>query len=64
MGMKSHWAWVVLASSFIPIFINYTIRLGAYSVLLSKMIEDLQINLTHAGLIRTAYFLPMSSFLP
>lgn len=54
---RLHWAWIVLASSFITLFVNYSIRIGAYSILLPKMIEDLQINLVEAGLIRTAYFL-------
>jgi len=54
---RLHWAWVVLASSFITLFVNYSIRIGAYSILLPKMIEDLRINLVEAGLIRTAYFL-------
>jgi sugar phosphate permease len=62
--VRFHWAWVVLASSFITLFINYSIRIGAYSVLLPKMIQDLQINLTQAGLIRTAYFFTYILFSP
>lgn len=61
---RFHWAWVVLASSFITLFINYSIRIGAYSVLLPLMIEDLQINLTQAGLILTAYFFAYVLFSP
>jgi hypothetical protein len=27
-GIKIHWAWVVLGSSFITLFITYSIRIG------------------------------------
>jgi len=27
-----HWAWVVLGTSFVSLFITYSIRIGAYSV--------------------------------
>ena len=59
-----HWAWVVLGTSFITLFINYSIRIGAYSVLLPKMIEDLGINMTQAGMIRAGYFLTYILFSP
>ncbi len=59
-----HWGWVVLGSSFITLFINYSIRIGAYSVLLPKMIQDLGINMTQAGLIRAGYFLTYILFSP
>ena len=52
-----HWAWVVLGTSFVTLFINYSIRIGAYSILLPKMIQDLQINMAQAGMIRAGYFL-------
>ena len=61
---KIHWAWIVLASSFITLFINYSIRIGAYSILLPKMIQDLHINLTQAGMIRAAYFFTYILFSP
>lgn len=54
--MRLHWAWVVLASSFITLFINYSIRIGAYSVLLPEMVRDLHLSMTQAGMIRAAYF--------
>jgi sugar phosphate permease len=60
----THWAWVVLGTSFITLFINYSIRIGAYSVLLPKMIQDLGINMTQAGLIRAGYFLTYILFSP
>lgn len=59
-----HWAWVVLGSSFITLFINHSIRIGAYSVLLPKMIQDLDINMTQAGMIRAAYFFTYILFSP
>lgn len=63
-SFKIHWAWVVLGTSFITLFINYSIRIGAYSVLLPKMIEDLHINMTQAGMIRAGYFLTYILFSP
>lgn len=62
--MKLHWAWVVLASSFITLFINYSIRIGAYSVLLPGMLRDLNLNMTQAGVIRAAYFFAYVLFSP
>jgi len=59
-----HWGWVVLAASFITLFINYSIRIGAYSVLLPKMIQDLGINMRQAGMIRAGYFLTYVLFSP
>ena len=62
--MGIHWGWVVLGSSFITLFVNYSIRIGAYSVLLPEMIRDLGINMTQAGLIRAAYILAYILFSP
>jgi sugar phosphate permease len=62
--MRIHWGWVVLGTSFITLFINYSIRIGAYSVLLPKMIQDLQINMAQAGMIRAGYFLTYILFSP
>jgi sugar phosphate permease len=59
-----HWGWVVLGTSFLTLFINYSIRIGAYSVLLPKMIQDLGINMTQAGMIRAGYFLTYILFSP
>jgi len=61
---KIHWAWVLLGVSFITLFINYSIRIGAYSILLPKMIKDLHINLTQAGMIRGSYFMAYIVFSP
>lgn len=62
--LNIHWGWVVLGSSFITLFINYSIRIGAYSVLLPEMIRDLGINMRQAGMIRAGYFLTYILFSP
>ena len=62
--LEIHWGWVVLGSSFITLFVNYSIRIGAYSVLLPEMIRDLGINMTQAGLIRAAYIFAYILFSP
>jgi len=59
-----HWAWVVLTAGFFTIFVNHSIRIGAYSVLLPKMIQDLGINMTQAGMIRAAFFFTYVLFSP
>src|SRR4030042_5322993 len=63
-SFRLHWGWVVLGASFITLFVNYSIRIGAYSVLLPKMIQDLGINMTQAGMIRAGYFLTYILFSP
>jgi sugar phosphate permease len=50
-----HWAWVVLGSSFATLFITYSIRIGAYSVLLPEMIKDFQMTKAQAGMIKSAF---------
>ena len=54
---KVHWAWVVLGSSFVTLFIAYSIRIGAYSVLLPEMIRDFQMTKAQAGMIKSAFSL-------
>lgn len=54
---RVHWAWVVLGSSFVTLFVTYSIRIGAYSVLLPEMIKDLQITNTQGGMIKSAFFM-------
>lgn len=63
-SFKIHWGWVVLGTSFITLFVNYSIRIGAYSVLLPMMIQDLGINMTQAAMIRAGYFLTYILFSP
>ena len=50
-----HWAWIVLGSCFITFFVNYSIRIGAYSVLLPEMIRDFQMTKAQAGMIKSAF---------
>jgi len=63
-GMKIHWGWVVLGSGFATLFVSYSIRIGAYSILLPKMIEDIGINMTQAGMIRASYIFTYVLFAP
>lgn len=63
-GIKIHWAWVVLGSSFITLFMNYSIRNGAYPILLPEMIVDLQLTKTQAGLIKSTFALTYLVFAP
>jgi len=51
-----HWAWIILATCFFNLFINYSIRLG-YGVVLPEMIRTLGFNRTAGGSIYNAYFL-------
>jgi len=63
-----HWAWIILATCFVNLFINYSIRLG-YSVVLPEMIRDLGLNRTAGGSIYNAYLIsyiiltPLTGFL-
>lgn len=51
-----HWAWIVLATCFVNLFINYSVRLG-YGVVLPEMIRTLGFGRADAGSIYNAYFL-------
>jgi sugar phosphate permease len=62
--MMIHWAWIILIASFFTICVNHSIRIGAYSVLLPKMIQTLGINMTQAGMIRAAFFITYVFFSP
>ena len=59
-----HWGWVVLLSGFITLFIAYSIRIGAYSVLLPEMIKDLHITKAQAGMIKSAFSMTYLLFAP
>ena len=63
-GLKIHWAWVVLGSSFVTLFITYSTRIGAYSVLLPEMIKDFRITMAEAGLIKSAFSVTYLLFAP
>ena len=49
-----HWAWIILATCFVNLFINYSVRLG-YGVVLPEMIKDLSLSRTAGGTIFNAY---------
>lgn len=61
---KIHWGWVVLGTSFITLFINYSIRIGAYPILLPEMIKDLHLTKAQAGLIKSAFAITYLFFAP
>jgi sugar phosphate permease len=63
-GFKVHWAWVVLGSSFITLFVTYSIRIGAYSVLLPEMIREFGITKAEAGMIKSAFSVTYLLFAP
>lgn len=58
-----HWAWVILATCFVNLFINYSVRLG-YSVVLPEMIRDLDFNRTAGGSIFNAYLFSYIALTP
>ncbi len=49
-----HWAWIILATCFVNLFINYSVRLG-YGIVLPEMIKDLSLSRTAGGTIFNAY---------
>ncbi|MDQ1333138.1 MAG: transporter [Thermodesulfobacteriota bacterium] len=51
-----HWAWIILGTCFVNLFINYSVRLG-YSVVLPEMIQNLGFSRTAGGSVYNAYFL-------
>src|SRR4030067_1153906 len=66
---RKHWvnvncAWVVLGSSFVTLFITYSIRIGAYSVLLPEMIKDFRITKAEAGMIKSSFSVTYLLFAP
>lgn len=58
-----HWAWVILATCFVNLFINYSIRLG-YSVILPEMIRALGLGRAAGGTIYNAYLFPYLALTP
>ena len=58
-----HWAWIILATGFVNLFINYSVRLG-YGVMLPEMIRDLSLSRTAAGSIYNAYLFAYVSLTP
>ena len=51
---RIHWAWVILGTCFLNLFVNYSVRLG-YGVVLPEMIRDLGFSRTGGGSIFNAY---------
>ena len=49
-----HWAWIILATCFVDLFINYSVRLG-YAVVLPEMIRTLGFSRTAGGSIYNSY---------
>jgi sugar phosphate permease len=49
-----HWAWIILATCFVNLFINYSVRLG-YAVVLPEMIRSLEFGRVAGGSIYNAY---------
>src|SRR5512139_2678923 len=62
--LRIHWAWVVLGTSFVTLFINYSVRIGAYPILLPEMIRDLHLTKAQAGLIKSAFAVTYLVFAP
>ena len=58
-----HWAWIILATCFVNLFINYSVRLG-YSVVLPEMIRDLGFSRTAGGSIYNAYLFSYLALTP
>ena len=60
---KIHWAWIVLATCFVNLFINYSARLG-YGVILPEMIRTLEFGRAAGGSIFNAYLFTYISMSP
>jgi sugar phosphate permease len=63
-GIKIHWGWMVLGSGFATLFIAYSIRIGAYSILLPEMIKEFQMTKAQAGMIKSAFSITYLIFAP
>ena len=53
-----------MGTSFITLFIIYSIRIGAYPILLPEMIKDLQVTKAQAGMIKSAFAITYLVFSP
>ena len=58
-----HWAWVILATCFVNLFINYSVRLG-YGVVLPEMIRTLGFSRAAGGSIYNAYLFSYIALTP
>lgn len=51
-----HYAWIILFTCFVNLFINYAVQLG-YGVILPEMIQELNFSRTAGGTIFNAYLI-------
>ena len=58
-----HWAWIILATCFINLFINYSVRLG-YGVVLPEMIRTLGLGRADSGSIYNSYLFSYITLTP
>jgi len=62
-GKRFHWAWVILATVFADLFINYSVRIG-YGVVLPEMISSLGFTRTDTASIYNAYLFAYIAITP
>lgn len=58
-----HWAWVILATAFVNLFINYSVRIG-YGVVLPEMISNLGFTRTDTASIYNSYLFAYIAITP
>ncbi|MDY7031273.1 MAG: MFS transporter [Thermodesulfobacteriota bacterium] len=58
-----HWAWIILATCFVDLFINYSVRLG-YGIVLPEMIRTLGFGRTAGGSIYNFYLFSYIALTP
>jgi len=58
-----HWAWVILATVFVDLFINYSVRIG-YGVVLPEMISNLGFTRTDTASIYNSYLFTYVAITP
>lgn len=51
-----HYAWIILSTCFVNLFINYAVQLG-YGVILPEMIQELNFSRTAGGTIFNSYLI-------
>jgi len=60
---RVHWAWIILATCFVNLFINYSVRLG-YGIILPEMIRELNLTRAAGGTIFNAYLFTYVALTP
>jgi len=58
-----HWAWVIIATVFVDLFINYSVRIG-YGVVLPEMISSLGFSRTDTASIYNSYLFAYITITP